>query len=223
MRLDETFLPVGAVAPAMRADAVRVGAVEKRSLVLGPGERFVVWVAGCLRRCPGCMKPELFSFGAGEWVGVEELVVRIMETENLEGVTFSGGEPFEQAESLARVARAVRERGLSVLVYSGYRREALEREERFAPLLGETDILIDGEYRRDLPGPYAWRGSGNQVVHALTSRGACVEPDRAARNVQVSLTVEGLRLSGFPDEAMERALAERLAARGIEMRAVKHG
>src|SRR4051812_13864478 len=105
---DETYLPFGAVAPPACSDQVRVGSFQERSLVAGPGDRAVLWVAGCLRRCPRCIKPELFDFAAGRFIEIDRLVDRILGVhalKRLDGVTFSGGEPFEQAEPLGRLAR----------------------------------------------------------------------------------------------------------------------
>jgi len=217
MKLDETFLPIDATPPPPRADVIQVGAFEPRSLVAGPGERAVLWVAGCLRRCPSCMKPDLFAFDAGETMSVQAVAQMILRVPKLDGVTFSGGEPFEQVIPLAALAKTLKAQGLSILVYSGYRLDALRREpHRFGPLLDETDILIDGEYRRELPGPLPWRGSANQIVHHLTVHGAAPESKpQLSRQIQISLSDRGLRLSGFPNDEIETALAQRLRQRGI--------
>ena len=70
MILDETFMPFGTrPSPASDAATLQVGAIQTRSHVAGPGVRSVVWVAGCHRRCPGCLKPDLFDFRAGERTG----------------------------------------------------------------------------------------------------------------------------------------------------------
>src|SRR4051794_8419972 len=93
--LDETFLPVDAIAPPSRPGTLRFAAFEPRSFVAGPGERSVVWVAGCLRRCPGCMKPDLFDFSAGHDMTVVDVASLIFEAHarrRLDGITFSGGE-----------------------------------------------------------------------------------------------------------------------------------
>ena len=224
--MDETFLPANVSAPAADPDAVRVGAFEPRSVVAGPGERAVLWVTGCLRRCPGCMKPEWFGFDTGVLTPITALTEQILSVHAqrpLTGVTFSGGEPFEQAAPLAKLAAALRRAaGLNVLTYSGYRIDALRAEDRFAPLLGEADWLIDAEYRGDQPGPLAWRGSDNQTIYERAAGGIHQPmPEQGAamtvREVQVSVTASRLRLSGFPNAAMQRKLQESLERRGIRM------
>ena len=111
MSMDETFLLQGLDPPAFDAEVLQVGAFQERSFVAGPGERAVVWVAGCLRRCPGCMKPDLFAFDVGRSIPVQELAAKILSIPGLTGVTFSGGEPFEQAAALGRLAKTVRAGG----------------------------------------------------------------------------------------------------------------
>jgi hypothetical protein len=115
---------------------------------------------------------------------------------------------------------------LNVLVYTGYRLEALRAQPaRFGSLLERAEFVIDGEYRREQAGPLRWRGSANQRLHVL-SRGqshpyedaAVVAMDERIQEVQVSLSGSALRLTGFPDLAMERELAQRLAGRGVVMK-----
>lgn len=224
LEIDETFLPRGAQAPSADPIAVRLGAFEPRSLVAGPGERAVIWVTGCLRRCPACMKPEWFDFSTGTLTPIVELAARVLAIHGirrLDGVTFSGGEPFEQAEPLAALADMLHRGGLNVLTYSGYRLQALQESPRFRSLLRQSDWLIDAEYRRDLPGPARWRGSANQQVYARAGDGAHVpaspEDHSLVREVQISVNGTGLRLTGFPDAALQRALKSRLLERGVQM------
>lgn len=218
--LDETYLPYGAMAPPANPNQIQLGAFQARSLVAGPGQRAVLWVAGCLRRCPQCMKPDLFSFTVGKTVSVDMLAERILSIPDLHGVTYSGGEPFEQAEPLAALSRRLRPSGLSVLAYSGYRIEALQSDlGRFHSLLEQLDILIDGEYRHDLPGPTQWRGSINQRLHLLSDRARDFESSNEwIREIQVSVADNTLRLSGFPNPEFEHNLAASLSARGILLR-----
>lgn len=222
MMLDETFLPRGPrPAPATEAGTLRVGAFQARSHVAGPGVRSVVWVAGCHRRCPGCLKPDLFDFRAGERTRVDDLFQRLANVDGVTGVSFSGGEPFEQPAALAALAARLRGIGRNVLVYTGYRREELERDGDAGTrrLLAETDILIDGEYRADLVNPGRWRGSANQRIIPLTESGrglvaaAVVGP--ALEEIQVSFDGTRVRVSGCPDRGFFSEWTAALARRGV--------
>ncbi|TWT66904.1 Pyruvate formate-lyase 1-activating enzyme [Posidoniimonas polymericola] len=219
-RLDDTFLPIEAKPPTLPANGVLVAAFQERSFVAGPGCRAVVWVAGCLRRCPSCSQPEFLSFEAGKRRTVQELYEQIISTSDIVGVTYSGGEPFEQADQLGELSERLQQFGLSTASYSGYRRAALVAEpKRFGRLYNALDILIDGEYRKEAHGPYKWRGSGNQVVHALSPKGmveARAEYDPGStQEVQFSISGNRLRMSGFPDSDTHELLVEALASRGV--------
>lgn len=223
MRLDDTFLPLGFVAgPQPAAGIVRVADVQPRSRVAGPGVRSVVWVAGCHRRCPGCIKPEWFDFTAGRPMAVETIAELLLGVAGTDGVSFSGGEPFEQAAALAVLARRLRASGRTVLVYTGYRHEVLR--DGVVPahreLLEATDILIDGEYRADVGGAGGWRGSANQRVLSLSPEGhRALQADSAMglprRDVQVEVTEEKLRVTGCPDPGFMQRLVDELSSRGI--------
>ena len=141
------------------------GIVED-SIVDGPGLRCTVFAQGCPHRCPGCHNPETWPFGCGTPME-EKRVAEIAASNPLcRGVTFSGGEPFAQAEGFAALARALRERGFEVASYSGYTFEQLlngtpaQRE-----LLSTIDVLIDGPFllaERSLE--LVFRGSRNQRI-----------------------------------------------------------
>ncbi|MEL6554518.1 MAG: 4Fe-4S single cluster domain-containing protein [Cyanobacteria bacterium J06621_11] len=120
-----------------------------RSEVNGPGCRAVVWLQGCLRECPGCFNQASWSFEENQLVSIDDLVRRILNEPENEGVTFSGGEPFWQASALAEVARQVKSKGLNVMSFSGLTLAELQQEaapENPQALLEQLDILIDGPY-----------------------------------------------------------------------------
>lgn len=177
---------------------LNIARVLCRSAANGPGERFVVWVQGCPLACPGCWNPDTWSFAPRSLVEVTALAEEILGTPGIDGVTFTGGEPFMQARALAALARAVRERGLSVLVYTGYERDELvgcaHRE-----LLEVTDVVVSGRYveaqrSTELP----WRGSTNQRIHFMTERYSEADIEGTAA-VEVHLESSGrVVLTGFP-------------------------
>jgi anaerobic ribonucleoside-triphosphate reductase activating protein len=142
---------------------LRVHAVEPRSRANGPGARFVVWFQGCTLGCPGCFNPTTHSASDGRVVTVDELVSQIPD--DVEGISLSGGEPFQQPDAAAALLAAARAIGKSTLVFSGYTREELWPE-----LLANVDVLIDGRYVSTERHATGLRGSANQRIHLLTSR-----------------------------------------------------
>lgn len=136
------------------------------SIVDGPGVRTTVFSQGCPHHCPGCHNPETWEFGCGTPVE-EETVVQIVQSNPLcRGVTFSGGEPFAQAEAFTKLARLLKERGYEVASYSGYTFEQLMNGTAWQKeLLKNIDILIDGPFlleQRSLE--ISFRGSRNQRI-----------------------------------------------------------
>lgn len=137
---------------------------------LGPGVRYALWVQGCPRRCPGCVAPEAQALDGGTELETGALAWEILLS-GAEGLTISGGEPFLQAEALAKLIRTVRrKRDLGVIVYTGYRYEELLADPAARALLEETDLLIDGPYVKELDDGKSLRGSSNQRVIPLTER-----------------------------------------------------
>jgi anaerobic ribonucleoside-triphosphate reductase activating protein len=228
--LDETFFPVGLAKSRAtqsgahlpetnpgRADVIRLAGFEPRSFVAGPGMRSMVWVAGCHRRCPGCSQPEFFGFDVGQDVPVETLWQRIAAIPDLDGISFSGGEPFEQARPLAALAKLAHANGKTVVSYTGYRLEALEADrERFGSLLNEVDLLIDGEFRADQTGHYRWRGSGNQRLICLTDRIRLpAETDVTEMQITFDAKGSGLVFSGILAQDLIRELRAKLSQQGF--------
>ncbi len=153
---------------------VRIGRrAVAQNPVIGPGRRAVVWIQGCRRRCPGCMSPELFDFGAGVSFDAAALAAWIVAQPDIEGVTFTGGEPFDQAAAVAAVCTRVRADGhLGIIAYTGNTLETLQKRGTPAQraLLANIDLLIDGPYEQDGHADLLWRGSRNQRFWPLTPR-----------------------------------------------------
>jgi anaerobic ribonucleoside-triphosphate reductase activating protein len=149
---------------------VRIHQIIPASRVNGPGSRFVIWVQGCSRYCPGCFNPLTHEKTGGYEVSVKAIISGI-PLSNVEGVTVSGGEPFEQSEDLAVFLEAIKVIGLNRLVYTGFRYEELGAMNipSINRCLSLIDILVDGEYRQNIPPQTAWTGSGNQRVLKLSN------------------------------------------------------
>ena len=146
---------------------LRIAGCISDSIVDGPGLRYTVFVQGCPHHCPGCHNPETHPFEGGYLADVEEIVRQVGEDPLLSGVTFSGGEPFCQAEALVALGRRIRALGKNIVIYSGYIFEELlqmgKKDPAVLALLQLADLLVDGPYladERDLSLPF--RGSRNQ-------------------------------------------------------------
>lgn len=161
---------------------LRVFNIIKNTKVEGPGNRYCIWVQGCSRHCKGCQAVHTWAHDKGELYDVEDIIEDIFnaaynshsvrsEESHIEGVTFLGGEPFEQAEALGIIAERVKEKGLSVLCFTGGKLEELRENPVNKKLLDNTDLLIDGEFIEELT-DYSrpWCGSSNQRYHFLTDR-----------------------------------------------------
>ncbi len=184
--------------------------VVSSTAVEGPGLRFAVWTQGCAIRCPGCCNPQLFHDRPNRLVAPDDLLAELDRARArhpaLEGVSLLGGEPFEQDAALARFARGVRARGLTVMSYTGHWREELEA--RGSPLLAATDLLVDGPYDERLrTTAVRFVGSTNQRLHFLSDAYRPDDPRFGEPNAaELRLTTTGqLVLVGFPFDRVRAA------------------
>lgn len=150
---------------------LRVFNILKNTKVEGPETRYCIWVQGCSRHCRGCQAVHTWSHSGGILYDVNDIISDIKKTKNIEGVTFLGGEPFEQAEALGIIAKAVKETGLGVLCFTGGLFEELRLIDENKTLLENIDLLIDGAFEADkIDYSRPWCGSSNQRYHFLTNR-----------------------------------------------------
>lgn len=162
------IMPTGKTSTVERNNGtILVSGIVKESIVDGPGLRLVVFAQGCPHGCPGCHNPHTHTFKGGTHADIDSIMESVRANPLLNGVTFSGGEPFEQAERFAVLAERVKALGLHVMTYTGYTFETiLERQgekKGWRDLLNRTDVLVDGPFileRRSLG--LRFRGSDNQ-------------------------------------------------------------
>ena len=188
-----------------------------RSAVNGPGIRSVVWVQGCPIRCTGCFNPQSWSFSPANPVPVSDLADRILALNGLDGVTFSGGEPFAQAEALARLGRQVRGGGLSVVTFTGFSYSHILAMHRssWEELLSVTDLLIAGPYVPSLRCSSSLRSSSNQEILPLT--GAIEIPRSLTPEngpcTEFTISPDGsLTTTGFPDRQFLQQMASQMVS-----------
>lgn len=186
---------------------------------LGPGRRLGIWFQGCSIRCPGCISADTWATGRG-LLSLDKLLERL-ESWLLEcdGITISGGEPFDQCDALNELLRGMRAKvGVDILVYSGHPFERLA--EPLVRMDGLIDALITDPYQVDAPQTLPLRGSDNQRLHMLTALGrerfaTFEEPQRCEQTFDVMFDDDGaVWLAGIPRRGDFERLRERLGQLG---------
>lgn len=182
----------------------------------GPGRRAVLWFQGCTLGCASCWNQAALPFeGMPTDDGGDEIVARVSAlyaVGSIEGMTFSGGEPMQQAGSLLRLIQKMRERvgaGLSLGMFTGYTLRELEGGRYFTfeecgdkastwqSIRGHLDFTVMGRYNANLPAILPLRTSRNQQLHLFTAR--YQEGDFEEQIVEVSIETSGAAtLTGFP-------------------------
>jgi len=136
---------------------------------LGPGARIGIWFQGCSIRCPGCVSMDTWVEGQ-HVTTLDEVKKGLLPFLASDGVTISGGEPFDQPEALLALLRWLRDvHSGDLFVYSGYTYEALQQH--LAAFNGLIDAVMTDPFRQDVDQTLALRGSDNQRLFFLTERG----------------------------------------------------
>lgn len=137
---------------------------------LGPGRRVGIWFQGCSIRCPGCISADTWVTDRGR-TSVEDVMAAIdVWIDNADGVTISGGEPFDQLAALLELLCQLRRRFAGdIMVYSGYQFNELITSLENTD--GTIDALISGPFDYTAPQTLPIRGSDNQRLHMLTQLG----------------------------------------------------
>ncbi len=181
----------------------------------GPGLRAVVYFQGCSLQCAGCWNPSTHKFRGIE-VKVLEAAHRFEEAnrlEPLEGVTFSGGEPMQQAEALLELMKEIRKvaPAVSFGMFTGYAEHELaagryvtrqkptveQKRELWPPVRGLLDFAVMGRYDRTQPAMEPLRTSRNQQLVLFSRR--YQEGDFGPQLVEIRIEESGKSvLTGFP-------------------------
>jgi len=192
-------------------DTVRVGIsrVHHPVWALGPGRRVGIWFQGCSIHCAGCMSRDTWDPAPPD---------------DVDGITISGGEPFDQPAALAGLTRWLRERfdpdRIDVLVYSGYAHADLVAQH--PGIVAELDVLITEPFRAQAAGTQLrWRGSPNQRLVALSDLGRRRYAEHldapADTGLQIDVHDGAVRLIGVPRPGDLVRIEQGLARRGIAL------
>lgn len=191
-------------------------------IALGPGKRIGIWVCGCNRRCKKCANPDLQAFDHNREISVEalaELILDVAEKNEVDGITITGGEPFEQSAEIVLFLKKIIYRIPDILVFSGYTYKQLKERMDAATdeLLDMINVLIDGEYIDSENKGSTLRGSENQVIHFLKNIEydnylAYLQKGRQFQNFETpeGIVSVGLHYQGFMSEFQENMKQKRV-------------
>lgn len=152
---------------------IRLAGVLHESLVNGPGLRKVLFGQGCRHKCESCFNPSTQSIKGGQLMDMDDLVNEIKNNPMISGVTFSGGDPWEQADKFAYIAKklkaCVTKSNFSIWCYTGYNYEFIlnkvDNVNGWYDLLNNIDVLVDGKFEKDkMDVNLKYRGSSNQRI-----------------------------------------------------------
>lgn len=137
---------------------------------LGPGKRIGIWFQGCSIRCKGCISVDTWPFHKPD-IKIETLLETISPwIDQSDGVTISGGEPFDQPDALVALVKTLKAlTSQSILVFTGYGLEKISAV--LSRANGCIDALMSEPYQWRQPQTLALRGSDNQQLHLLTPLG----------------------------------------------------
>jgi anaerobic ribonucleoside-triphosphate reductase activating protein len=186
------------------------------STVNGPGNRAVIWVAGCTLDCQGCWNPDTHAFDARKETSVEKIQEWLLSLKDIDGVTLSGGEPMQHAADLYILMHWIKNNtNLTIGMFTGYSQKELNEgrwkwhsratgdfrqgsKEIWEAIKGMLDFAIMGRYNQlvscsDKP----LCGSRNQEVVFFTDKYS--EKDLTQQEIEIQISTEGLvQLTGFP-------------------------
>ena len=188
---------------------LNIASYVTQTKALGPGIRAVVWTQGCPLNCAGCIAPAWIPFIEANQFTPEELLSKL-NIQQIDGLTFSGGEPMEQAAGLAELAKLARQiKDINLICFTGYMYERLVNQPPnpgVQDLLREVDVLIDGPYIQSKNDSVGLRGSSNQRIFYLNSRLQESNLENQKRKVEVTVRNGELSFVGIPTPQMKTAM-----------------
>lgn len=195
---------------------------------LGPGERVGIWFQGCSIRCRGCVSLDTWGLRPSTAVDADEVIAWCWShlARDADGLTVSGGEPFDQPEALTYILEELKRLGevseinFDILCYTGLHYD--EVSHRFAHVLRLLDAIVSEPFEQNLPTKKYLCGSDNQVLRILIGKnrerfereGRRMSQDK---HMGVSVDDDAVYLTGIPREQDLEKLRKALASRGVNL------
>ncbi len=193
--------------------------------VLGYGRRIGIWFQGCNIHCSGCCSLDTWTFDDSKAIEVEAILdwCKEISAVGIDGVTITGGEPFDQPDGLLKLLeglvswRETQGVDLDLLVYSGYTMRNIEKKySRHLPLI---DAIVAGPFLTNRPTEKSYCGSDNQRRICFTARGReryeSQDGTMASGGIQVAIDTEGVWFVGIPRQGDLDRIDEECRKRGV--------
>lgn len=183
-------------------EKMRIYNILVSSKVNGKGKRLVIWTQGCSILCKGCFNPETHDFSAGYDVTIEAIMEMVRKSD-IDGVTISGGEPFDQKDALLNLVSALRDTtNLDIIVYSGYSLQELSLNELSRQILQKIDAVITGKYDEGKKNTRYLYGSSNQEVTLISDKFS-KDDFEGPQEFEILVQSNGMKIiTGFPIEGV---------------------
>lgn len=197
------------------------------SEVNGPGNRAVIWFQGCTLNCIGCWNPQTHAFDTDKWVSNQEVKTWLLGLEEIEGVTFSGGEPMQHGIDLYNIVKWIRDvrPELSIGIFTGYTQKELETgnyialnplnnalmtatPELWADIADRLDFAVMGRFNASkITTEKPLCGSSNQDIVMFSERYSA--KDFKPQSTQVTISEDGLvQITGYPTVEFIKAVKD---------------
>ncbi len=185
----------------------------------GPGRRTVIWVQGCTLKCPGCFNQEFQPHIERFLVDPRNFAYNIIDlckTHQCEGITLTGGEPFQQSPSVLQFAEVIKKEGLTIVCFSGYTFTELlkSKDENIQALLANIDLLIAGPFDNSKKYNRTWCDDPDKEIIYLNNQ---ISFKAHAKSNDLEFIVDGCEISvtGFPEQVDYHILEELLNSKQI--------
>ncbi len=187
---------------------------------LGEGKRIGIWVQGCNLACKGCVNKTLWNSKGGKSISVVDVFNWVASIQNdFDGITVSGGEPFQQYEQLIAFLHLIKTKTiLTVHCFSGYYLNELQQQFHDKLFLKYIDTLVDGRYIEEQHENTNIKGSANQSVYRIVD-GVPIKQNKTKASKKLSLNVSSeneIYMSGIPKKNELKTLCNELAEVGIQ-------
>lgn len=176
--------------------------IEPATHIYGPGRRYAVWLQGCSLACKGCWNKQMWSFKANELLERKTLLAQILAEPDIEGITLLGGEPLEQTDNTVWLIQEIKRlSSLTVMLYTGYTKRELERQQIWKVVEANVDLLVTGRYQeqhRNINNQ--WYGSENQeLIYPNNSK--IIQKSESVNEVEIIIEETGeVRELGYPQK-----------------------